>query len=87
MTAADHSSNTIDTPEQPARPEQEARGVIDDNLRAAGWQVQNADRMDISAALGCSVAQRDKLTRQERLERLTDDLTYTPTKWIGTWSQ
>ena len=57
MTATDHSSNTIDTPEQPARPEQQARGVIDDNLRAAGWQVQSADSMDISAAFGVAVAE------------------------------
>ncbi len=48
---------TIATPEQPDKPEQQARRVIDDNLRAAGWQVQSADRMDISAAPGVAVAE------------------------------
>ena len=50
-------SKTIDTPEQPDRPERQARRVIDDNLRAAGWLVQSADRMDISAAVGVAVAE------------------------------
>ena len=50
-------ARTIDTPEQPDRPEQRARRVVDDNLRAAGWLVQSADRMDISAAAGVAVAE------------------------------
>ena len=48
---------TIGTPTQPERPEQAARRIIDDNMRAAGWRVQSADALDISAARGVAAAE------------------------------
>lgn len=48
---------TIDAPTQPERPEQAARRTIDDAMRAAGWRVQSADAMELSAGLGVAVAE------------------------------
>ena len=52
-----HGLPIIVTSIQPERPEQTARRIIDDNLRAAGWEVQSADDIDVSASLGVAVAE------------------------------
>ena len=52
-----HGPPIIVTPIQPERPEQAARRIIDANLRAAGWEVQSADDIDVSASLGVAVAE------------------------------
>ena len=39
----------------PETPEQEARRVIDSQLVAAGWAVQNLDQIHLSAARGVAV--------------------------------
>ena len=57
MAATNAWPSIIATPVQPERPEQAARRIIDDNLRAAGWAVQSADDVDVSASLGVAVAE------------------------------
>lgn len=52
-----HGFPTIATPVQPELPEQAARRIIDYNLRTAGWAVQSADDVDVSASLGVAVAE------------------------------
>ena len=48
---------TINVPTQPERPEQAARRLIDEAMRAAGWRVQSADALDLSAGLGVAAAE------------------------------
>jgi type I restriction enzyme R subunit len=38
-------------------PEQAARGMIDERLRACGWHVQGKDALDFNAELGIAVCE------------------------------
>ena len=48
---------TINAPTKPERPEEAARRLIDDAMRAAGWRVQSPETAELTAGLGVAVGE------------------------------